>query len=228
MSPIIDIAEENAFWVGLFSDPEKLFSNKKGNLAGIEYFLALKKEISRHPRVFFQIFNPDRIISRHHLRLILEHALQAFQVNTNISNQPEIEFLLYLALESQIQEAIKKVGVNFTQNPEHNISFGIIIFGKKDLLEKYVDQFLRTIQFTVKEFQPNLDIPFLDWITRYNISEKLIKNQFCLHQSNLEQFPPYDQLQVDFSKLARKDWIAIIESAVNQQMVLFSLNNLNG
>ena len=63
----------------------------------------------------FQVFDLDSVKSQFQLNLAFYHAEKAFEQNSNISKDLMLEFLIRVAGERQIKQAIEKVGV---KNPK--------------------------------------------------------------------------------------------------------------
>jgi KEOPS complex subunit Cgi121 len=58
-----------------------------------------------------QFFDAKHVAGTHHLYFAALNALNAFEKNTNISNNIEVEALLYASGQRQIQKAVKMLGI---------------------------------------------------------------------------------------------------------------------
>jgi KEOPS complex subunit Cgi121 len=58
-----------------------------------------------------QFFNANHVGGRQHLYFAALNALNAFEKKTNISNNLEVEALLYASAQRQIQKAVKMLGI---------------------------------------------------------------------------------------------------------------------
>jgi tRNA threonylcarbamoyladenosine modification (KEOPS) complex Cgi121 subunit len=58
-----------------------------------------------------QFFNANHVGGRQHLYFAALNALNAFEKKTNISNNLEVEALLYASAQRQIQKAVKTMGI---------------------------------------------------------------------------------------------------------------------
>jgi tRNA threonylcarbamoyladenosine modification (KEOPS) complex Cgi121 subunit len=88
--------------VGIFGLPSK------NVLVGIEKLL---NELSKDTAVV-EVFRSDFIISLKQVYLAAMSAINAFNSKTNIARSLGIEILLRLSSETQIDQAIRKIGVN--------------------------------------------------------------------------------------------------------------------
>lgn len=74
-------------------------------------FLKKLKEFSEKNRVICQAFNSNMVVSEEHLLSSVLHSLRAFSRKENIAKNIENEILLYASCESQIKNAIEKLGI---------------------------------------------------------------------------------------------------------------------
>ncbi len=86
--------------------------NLQDNVDIIDYFVNLISKLeSQYNQSTIQIFNPEFVISPEHIITAFYNTHKAFYDKKNISNQKNLEFLLYLSTKRQISEAIKYFGI---------------------------------------------------------------------------------------------------------------------
>ncbi|MFW9988848.1 MAG: KEOPS complex subunit Cgi121, partial [Candidatus Odinarchaeota archaeon] len=109
-----------------------------------------------------QIINDKYILNQDHIFIACYHFLKAFQLNSNISNKKNIEFLLYMAANRQINKSIEAFGINFSQLNSKNLILCIIspINNLKSISEKLL------LAFSAKELELSINNQS---ITKFNI-----------------------------------------------------------
>ena len=83
------------------------FSNVQ--LKNIDTFLGQFRTETKD--VAIQFFNANHVAGRQHLYFAALNALNAFEKKINISNNLEVEALLYASAQRQIQKAVKMLGI---------------------------------------------------------------------------------------------------------------------
>lgn len=215
--------KDNSFWLGIYTDQVKNFSDPSHQISGIKYFLMLRNQIKGKADIGFQIFDSSFIISINHIQKVLKTVLNAFQDQRNISNKPEIEFLLYLTMERQIQDAIKKAGVTFS-NKNDEIQFGIIFFGKNSIVQTYVVDFLQKTSFNLSPFiethHNNKDL-----ISKFKINRNLIKRQYWLYNINKDENKEKNSKKISINEIPSQIFHKILSNLISQKITEFYLNN---
>nr|ADQ54388.1 DUF509 domain protein [uncultured marine crenarchaeote E37-7F] len=94
---------------------------------------------------FIQIFNADYIAGKKHLFFATINALKAFEQGRNISNNLEMETLLYASGQRQIEKAIKLIGFMPTSN---QLAILMITSSQKEAeeAENKIDKFIPGIR----------------------------------------------------------------------------------
>lgn len=218
-------SDENAFIHFLFKDIKQNFSDKSLELTGIDYFLYLRELISKRRKISFQIVKEDIIFSTNNLKNALMHVNKAFNSNLNISNNYEVELLLYLSLKRHIEQAIGKIGVNFEKKQDEVSKFSFVIFGNQNYIREAFDEFNREIEFSIEE----------DILENYSQIQKLLQfyeiDDFIIHQQyHLEHPDTYPLVHKDISQkqieqIPIHSLIRVLEEILNQKMELFYLEN---
>lgn len=112
----------------------------------INLFLTLISKLERqYSPSTIQIFNSEFVISPEHIITAFYHTYKAFNNKINISNQKNIEFLLYLSTNRQISNALNFFGIkieDIDQDSSINIGYFIASYEnnvnliKKRIIEK--------------------------------------------------------------------------------------------
>lgn len=117
---------------------ESIFTEKPTS-DPISLYLDIKRELNTKYSVFYQIIRKPLVISLNQIRMILHRLDYAFENGLNISNQPEMELLLYLSLQRQISEALifagglsKKIQATSAFSCDH------ILFGEKNKISNAI------------------------------------------------------------------------------------------
>lgn len=82
------------------------FSDVK--IENINMFL---EQFRKENKVPIQFFDAKKVAGPHHLYFAALNALNAFEKNSNISNNIAVESLLYASAQRQIQKAVKMLGI---------------------------------------------------------------------------------------------------------------------
>ena len=134
---IIEVEKGLAMYLAQYSGLAKDYSLIFNQISIINQFIQLKEEIIEKFNISFQTFNSKFIISEDQFKFILHHVYSTFSLESNISKQYGVEFLLYLSNERQITKAIDKVGIKIPIDL-NEISFGEILFGEPDDLKQAI------------------------------------------------------------------------------------------
>jgi tRNA threonylcarbamoyladenosine modification (KEOPS) complex Cgi121 subunit len=221
LNTFFDVSTSCSYWLSEFSGKLENYSDPEGKTKGLDYYLRLKDLIFQKFHCHYQIFQKEWIISNQHIYLVLAHVAQAFNSKSNISKNKDMEFLLYIAIQKQINRSIKLVGVNFTKNRTDALDFAQIVFGLKENVKKAVEFLLNLNIQTIQAFNFNKSINFTDIIEKYNINEQLIKNQLIFN-------PQSSYLKHDGEKigsLPEEERNSVLLEAINQKMIQLFLEN---
>jgi len=220
---IIKVEKGLAMYLAQYTGLAKDFSSTLKPISFIVQFIQLKEEIMEKFNVSFQMFNSNFVISKDQLKYILHHVHSTFSLESNISKQFGVEFLLYLSHERQITKAIEKVGVK-NPNEKNEISYGEILFGDPEKLEqaiKFLDDKINICKHSQFKFlEPN------EWeffMKTYHISIDQVSN--ILRGNNHTLIGKINSLD-DFKELISSDSVReAITDAYNTGMVKLFLEN---
>lgn len=95
-------------------NPKEL--NKKIAIIGfnnvkLENTYTFLEQFKKENKAAIQFFDAKHVAGTQHLYFAALNALNAFQKKTNISNNLEVEALLYASAQRQIQKAVKMLGI---------------------------------------------------------------------------------------------------------------------
>lgn len=220
---IFEVEKGLAIYLAQYTGLAKDFSSSLINISFIDHFIQLKEEIMEKFNISFQMFNSKFIISEDQLKFILHHVYSTFSLESNISKQYGVEFLLYLSQERQISKAIEKVGIKIP-NGLNEVSFGEILFGEPDNLKqaiKFLESKININQHSqFKYLEPNEWETFME---TYEISIDHITNILRGNNHSLKgKIKSLDDLkELISSDLIRK----AITDAYNTGMVKLFLEN---
>ncbi len=100
----------------------------------------------KYPQATLQIFNPELLLSKDLIIRAFYHAQKAFDANINISNQKNIELLLYLSTTRQISEAINRFGIEINTKKSNSIlELVYFIANNEDTIEIIKDELMKNI-----------------------------------------------------------------------------------
>ncbi len=117
----------------------------------INLFLTLISKLERqYSPSTIQIFNSEFVISPEHIITAFYHTYKAFNNKINISNQKNIEFLLYLSTKRQISNALNYFGIkieDIDQDSSINIGYFIASYENNvNLIKRRIIEKLNAIE----------------------------------------------------------------------------------
>lgn len=117
----------------------------------INLFLTLISKLERqYSPSTIQIFNSEFVISPEHIITAFYHTYKAFNNKINISNQKNIEFLLYLSTKRQISNALNYFGIKIEDiDQDSSINIGYFIASYEDnvnLIKRRIIEKLNAIE----------------------------------------------------------------------------------
>ncbi len=119
-----------------FDGTKQDFLGNNNNNEFFPHYIQLRDKLRDKFNANLQIFNPDILFSADQARMIIYYIFKAFQSNSNISDDKNMEFLLYLVNSRQINVSIKMGGVKPPENRDSLLKMGIILFGPLSGLKK--------------------------------------------------------------------------------------------
>jgi len=117
----------------------------------INLFLTLISKLERqYSPSTIQVFNSEFVISPEHIITAFYHTYKAFNNKINISNQKNIEFLLYLSTKRQISNALNYFGIkieDIDQDSSINIGYFIASYENNvNLIKRRIIEKLNAIE----------------------------------------------------------------------------------
>jgi len=105
-----------------------------------------------------QFFNDEFILNSEHVFNACYFTFKAFNNGINISNQKNLEFILYLATKRQIKQCLKDFGLNFTHMSNKELTYCIISSSKElSLIDEVILQKLNAKHLTLDLNKNNYD-----------------------------------------------------------------------
>jgi len=105
-----------------------------------------------------QFFNDELILNSEHVFNACYFTIKAFNNGINISNQKNLEFILYLASKRQIKQSLNDFGLNFTHISNKELTYCIISSSKElSLIDEVMLQKLNAKHLTLDLNKKNYD-----------------------------------------------------------------------
>lgn len=121
-----------------------------------------------------QVFDPNAVINKTHLDGAFFNAIEAFKDGTNISNSLGMEMLLFAAMTSQIDDAIKIAGAKSGKE--------FVIFASSAAMFNRAKQYLKSS----KDFKPSV-LQQAKTAKRYGITQRADLDHFILQKITLSR-----------------------------------------
>lgn len=186
----------------------------------IEYLIDVISTLTiQYEGALIQLFNPELVISQKQIINAFYHTQKAFLSSSNISKQKNIEFLVFLAANRKISEAIKHFGVKIKPDNENSeIKIAFLIAHSEDKIDSIFEDLTRNIGGIGDDsIILHQDLQKLKSIIDFfNISDKQIL--ITLHSYNINVDP--EDL---FKKVELNLEINACLDIINEKMALLSL-----
>jgi len=186
----------------------------------LEPLLDLVKEIqNKYKDTYLQFFNDKFVLNTQHIYHACFFTQKSFYYKINISNQKELEFLLYLATKRQIKDAIKDFGIDLEFIKKELINFCIIT--SDQTINKISNHIISVLKAIETKFNlNNQNFEKYNNIRKYfAFSDNQINSILKSYNINIDiKNPNVDNLQSLY--LALNDLIC-------EQMALLSLEKIN-
>ncbi|MCJ7647725.1 MAG: hypothetical protein MUP85_03840, partial [Candidatus Lokiarchaeota archaeon] len=105
-----------------------------------------------------QFFNDEFILNSEHVFNATYFTIKAFNNEINISNQKNLEFILYLATKRQIKQSLNDFGLNFTHISNKELTYCIISPSTElSLIDEVILQKLNAKHLTLDLNKKNYD-----------------------------------------------------------------------
>ena len=93
----------------------------------LENFIDLINNIQKSKNgLMIQFFNATYVLDLDHILNACYYTIKSFKSGTNISNQINLEFLLYLASKRQIKRSLKDFGITHSHLSSKKLNYCII------------------------------------------------------------------------------------------------------
>jgi len=112
----------------------------KGSIKDVDVFLKQMQGFSKKNNVVVQVFDAGVIYGKNHLISAVDHAIRAFERETNTTNSLDKEILLYASGERQIKLAIPKMGIK-----KNGKNAAFVFVSNKKSHDALIDEFLKMI-----------------------------------------------------------------------------------
>jgi tRNA threonylcarbamoyladenosine modification (KEOPS) complex Cgi121 subunit len=172
-------------------------------------------------QIHCQLFNAAFYLSDEQISRALTHVFRTFSVKNNISNQPSVEFLLYLAAERQIGKAFDLVGL---KSPEKNKSLNclcLIIFGEEMIELNHIQSIITSFQANAFNFVPRtIDCSLDELIAKKSLFKISDGTLWRIIKCNAEYINSTQLHSIsELERLPRSILIHALEDAINEKMV---------
>ncbi len=97
----------------------------EGKIKNPEFFLEKIEFFSEEKNVEVAVLDAEMVFGKEHLISAVEHALRAFERKKSFSNKLSTEILVYASCDSQIRNAIQKMGIK-----KETKNFALVVIGK--------------------------------------------------------------------------------------------------
>jgi tRNA threonylcarbamoyladenosine modification (KEOPS) complex Cgi121 subunit len=218
----ISIDEEMGFWGRILIAKEDIPTPKSTQT--IQSFINLSSQLQQKYNVQLQLSLPDAILSQEHIKLILYHILQAFKLKGNISNQANLEFLLYLSGQRQIKRALELVGLKKEEPISKKKEFLIVVFGPHKTLPLAIREVLTQLDlFEIQSVQPKQGKNLHTYFEKENINPLQIHRMLKLLYLTV---PNSSNLQELITQITEKNLLRMALNLANERMCQLFLLNL--
>jgi tRNA threonylcarbamoyladenosine modification (KEOPS) complex Cgi121 subunit len=217
----VSIDEEMGFWGKILVSKTDIPSPKSTQL--IQSFINLSIQLQQKYNIQLQLSLPDAVLSIDHIKLILYHTLQAFKLKGNISNQANLEFLLYLSGQRQIKRALDQVGLKKEESISQKKEFFIVIFGPQKALPLAVSEVKSQLNlFDIQSVQSKQGKNLRDYFEKEKITISQIQRMLKLQYLPI---PKTSNLQELLAQTTEKNLLQMAIDLTNERMnQLFLLN----
>ncbi len=238
-TPIIEINDHLAMWTNLFADefqnfypstPPSLREEEIPNI--LTPFKHIQEFLWSKFQMHYQIFDTAMLLNHEQLRWALYHSDVAFVKKSNISKNPEVEFLLYLSQQRQIKLAFENVGVKTPSKPENSLHCGEILFGSPENLPPAIEALKEIHDHT--PFTPISYLPETAWnsfIQCFDIPIPQILTTLKSYNLKVDLFQNEDH-PIELTHIQKIISIPTLEKAIidiyNQGLLTLFLTNLKG
>ena len=186
----------------------------------LEKLLNLTKEIqNKYKDSYLQFFNEKYVLNTEHIYHACFFTQKSFYYKTNISNQKELEFLLYLATKRQIKDVIKDFGINLEYIKKGLINFCII--SSNEIINKISNN----VNSVLKAIETKFNLNNLN-IEKYHI----IKKYFGFSENQINSILKSYNIKIDIEN-PNKDNLQFLYLTLNdlicERMALLSLEKVS-
>ena len=189
------------------------------NSLSLEGLFKLVEDIQKDKKgSMIQFFNDELILNSEHVFNACYFAIKAFNNRTNISNQKNLEFILYLATKRQIKQSLSDFGLNSTHISNKELTYCIISSSTElSLIDEVILQKLNAKHLTLDLNKKNHD-KFKRVKDYFNISDNQISVVLKTYGLNLLSKTPTKEDLLNLYK--------VLNDLICEKMALLSLEKI--
>lgn len=223
-NPVDPKDDHPSFYISTFNGPISEYCQKKPEEDLISNYLAYKNHCHAKWGVHYQILQQPLLISIRQVKFLLHRVDYVFQHKYNISNQKEMELLLYLSLQRQITEGLKFAGIA-PDASSPTLKFTQIFFGLKQNLQECVASFEKIIDPpAIQQWDPPTEPEFWQILQKYHLTKQNLE-QFSQQPTQISnqttQALPTQQETIPF-----KEWQRCFEDLFNFKCLGLFIENV--
>ncbi|MBD3254787.1 MAG: hypothetical protein GF383_06825 [Candidatus Lokiarchaeota archaeon] len=193
--------------------------NMKTKKQLLDYIFDLIEQNQSKYNLAFQIISPNHVLNQDHIYAACYYLKRAFATKTNISNNENIELLLYLSASRQIKVGIDRFGLN-TQVLKDGKLLLCAISEKNNVEKSILDV---NNKLSGNEIKPFHGINSLENFTK-------IKNLFEFNENQIFTILSSNGIDISSKNLNELDLDALylsLEELIFEEMALLSLEKIN-
>ncbi|MHA1105483.1 MAG: KEOPS complex subunit Cgi121 [Promethearchaeota archaeon] len=165
-----------------------------------------------------QFFNDELILNSEHVLNACYFTIKAFNNGINISNQKNLEFVLYLATKRQIKQSLSDFGLNSTHTSNNELTYCIISSSKElPLIDEVILQKLNAKHLTLDLNKKNY-VKFKRVKDYFQISDNQISVVLKTYGLNLLSKTPTKEDLINLYK--------VLNDLICEKMALLSLEKI--
>lgn len=183
---------------------------------------AYSESLWKNQQLSAQIFKLNEVVSVDHIKIIISRVLNVFQREINISNHPNIEFLLYLSGQRQIKRALEIAGIIPQNDP---LEMGFTVFGNQANLQPELPKIREFLsKYNIEPIPSRSKVELSQLLQKHSSLENFIRILHNYNYNTLENSSFQDLIDQFPESILEQIFIDI----VNEQMVRVQMSNLKG
>ncbi|MHA1192831.1 MAG: KEOPS complex subunit Cgi121 [Promethearchaeota archaeon] len=189
------------------------------NSLSLKDLFKLIEEIQKDKKgSMIQFFNDELILNSEHVFNACYFTIKAFNNGINISNQKNLEFILYLATKRQIKQSLSDFGLNFAHISDKELTYCIISSSNElSLIDEVILQKLNAKHLTLDLNKKNYD-KFKRVKDYFQISDNQISVVLKTYNLNLLSKTPTKEDLINLYK--------VLNDLICEKMALLSLEKI--